>query len=85
MTTITHRGWNIEQAEYGRHFIATNGNYEPIWLGEGEGWIDGERFEADTVEAAIEEIDIIEDEWIGIRSTALAAYAASRNAISKGK
>lgn len=58
----TYRKWTIEWCDHAGAYIATSDNYEPTWLGEGEGWLDGERFEAPTVEYAIAEIDLIEAE-----------------------
>ena len=57
MSTTIYRDWTIDWCPYQRGFEAVSPNYEPVWLGEEGGWLDGERFTADTLEQAYAEID----------------------------
>ena len=56
MTTI-YRDWTIEWCPYQGGYEAVSPNYEPVWLGEEDGWLDGDRFTVDTLEQAYAEID----------------------------
>lgn len=56
MTTI-YRDWTIDWCPNRRAYEAVSPNYEPVWLGGEGGWLDGERFTADTLEQAYAEID----------------------------
>lgn len=56
MTTI-YRDWTIEWCPYQGGYEAVSPNYEPVWLGEEDGWLDGDRFTVDTLEHAYAEID----------------------------
>jgi hypothetical protein len=55
--TTTHRGWTISYCSHRRAFEAVAPDYEPLWLGEADGWVDGERFDANTLAEAVAEID----------------------------
>ena len=55
--TTEYRGWTIDWCPNLRGYDAVAPNYEPVWLGEEGGWLDGERFTADTLEQAYAEID----------------------------
>lgn len=55
--TTEYRGWTIDWCPYQGGYEAVAPNYEPLWLGEEDGWLDGERFTVDTLEQAYAEID----------------------------
>jgi hypothetical protein len=55
--TITYRDWTIEWCPYQGGYEAVSPNYEPVWLGKEDGWLDGDRFTVDTLEQAYAEID----------------------------
>lgn len=60
MMTDTYRGWEIEPPRWPKPWTATGPNYD-AWTGdeEGGGWLDnGQKADAPTREALIEEIDI---------------------------
>lgn len=52
-----YRGWTIEWCPHQRAYEAVSPNYDPIWLGADEGWLDGERFTAGTLHEVQIEID----------------------------
>lgn len=54
---MDYRNWTIDWCPYQKAYEAVSHDYEPIWLGEEGGWLDGERFTAPTIEAACAEID----------------------------
>lgn len=57
MSTTIYRDWTIDWCPHQRAYEAVSPNYEPVWLGEEQGWLDGDRFAADTLEQAYLEID----------------------------
>lgn len=54
---MKYRNWTIDWCAYQRAYEAVSPNYEPIWLGEDDGWRDGERFTAPTLRGVQTEID----------------------------
>lgn len=67
MTTDTHLGWTISQGRWPEPaWSAVSQNYDASWEGEEDGWVDnGEKANAPTREALIEEIDA----WFDEKST----------------
>lgn len=59
-----HRGWTISQGRWPEPaWSAVSPNYDASWEGEEDGWVDnGEKADAQTREALIEEIDAWFDE-----------------------
>ena len=60
----TYRGWTISQGRWpDPAWSAVSPNYDASWEGEEDGWVDnGEKADAATREALIEEIDAWFDE-----------------------
>lgn len=60
----TYRGWTISQGRWPEPaWSAVSPNYDASWEGEEDGWVDnGEKADAPTREALIEEIDAWFDE-----------------------
>lgn len=55
---LTHKGWSIEQCEWTGQWRATGPDYDASTDGPEGDWIDnGERVEAPTFKAVIQEID----------------------------
>lgn len=56
----TYRGWEIRRGRWPEpEWMATGPNYDASWEGEEDGWVDnGQKADAPTREALIEEIDI---------------------------
>jgi hypothetical protein len=55
----TYRGWEISQGKWPEPaWMAISPNYDASWEGEEDGWVDnGEKADAPTREALIDEID----------------------------
>jgi len=54
---MDYRNWTIDWCPYQQAYEAVSPDYEPVWLGEEGGWLDGERFTAPTLQEAQIEID----------------------------
>lgn len=54
---MEYRNWTIDWCPYQNAYEAIAPDYEPVWLGQVDGWLDGERFTAATLLEAQTEID----------------------------
>lgn len=86
MSDHTYRGWTIHQGRWPEPAWRAYGpNYDASWEGEEDGWVDnGEKADADTHAALLDEIDAWIDDQAGPkpiitlrRALALALFAAA--------